>query len=326
MAHSVPSQYQTPADSFRALLDTLERLVVKPNPDSVEELLVTLDKAEAELDILEESGIDVRSERVRWENLLHRLDSQPQLIAIAARGYPGGMSGLRAKHPPAASFWWQADKIRVERLRRQLIRALVLLIIAAIVVYGSYWLFTYFFPPDPVAVAYVQASAEIERAVEAGDWPAAQQTAEAAIANTSDPDLILFAAAVAEQAGDETRAAELRSEAQTTLADNPLLYWIALGNRRLRVYNAAGAHEAAEEAFKLAPDDAEVALLLGRIAIEQGDRETALAELDRAYTLAMDTSPQLAVSARVMYAELMRQMELPQLNASTQPTSTATTP
>jgi len=326
LAHNVESQFQTPTDALRGLLDSLERLAVKPNPSSVEELLVSLDKAEAELDILEESGIDVRSERVRWENLLRRFDSQPQLIAIAARGYPGGMSGLRAKHPPAESFWWQADKIRAERQRRQLIRAIVLLLIAAVVVYGSYWLFTYFFPPDPAAVAYVQASADIERAVDAGDWNAALQTAEEAIAGSSDPDLILFAAAVAEQAGAEERAAELREQARALLPENPLGYWVTLGNRRLRVFNADKAQEAAEEALALAPDDPEVALLLGRIAIERGDRAVALSELDRAYNLALESSPQLAVSARVMYADLMRQIELPQLDATTQPTDTTPAP
>lgn len=323
LAHNVVSQYQTPTDALRGLLESIERLAVKPNPSSVEELLVSLDKAEAELDVLEMGGVDVRSERVRWENLLRRFDSQPQLIAIAARGYPGGMSGLRATHPPAASFWWQADRIRAERLRNQLTRALVLLIFSAVVVYGSYWLFTWFFPPDPVAVAYVQASADIERGVDAGDWEAALQTAEAAIANNSDPELILFAAAVAEQAGKEARAAELREQAKTLLADNPLSYWITLGNRRLRVFNADAAQEAAEEALALAPNDAEVALLLGRIAIERGDRAVALVELDRAYNLAIDTSPQLAVSARVMYADVLRQLEMPEIDATTPQTTTA---
>lgn len=318
MAHFIPAQYSTPADALRSLLDTLERLAVKPTSDSVEELLVTLDKAEAELDLLEENGVDVRSERVRWENLLRRIDSRPQLIASAAHGLPGGMDALRARHAPADSFWWNADKERANRQRRQLTRTLVGLIAVAVVAVGAYWLFVRLFPPDPVAVAYVQASADIERFVDAGDWQAALGSAENAIRDNKDPDLVLFAAAVAEKAGEEARAEELREEARTLLSNNPLLYWIGLGNRRLRVYNAEGAEEAAQEALALAPDDAEVALLLGRVALENGDRATALSEFDRAYTLAVDTQPQLAVSARVLYADLLRQIELPSTDMETE--------
>lgn len=324
MARTVETSYQTPADALRKLLDRLEKLTVKPNPHSVEELLVTLDKAEVELDLLEGSEIDVRSERVRWENLLRRLSSKPELIASAASGVTGGLGALRAAHPPAESFWWYADAQRAERQRKSLTRFLVAVVAVIFLLVGGYWLINTLFPPDPAAVAYLETSSKIEQAIDAEDLPAALAIVQQAITTNDDIELLIWAAVLAERTGDETLAQEYRDQALARLPDNPVGFWISVGNKRLRAYDSEGAAAAAQEALALLPEDGESLLLAGRAAMTLNDRAAALDYLDRAYLAAGDDNPQLAVSARVLYGELLRQIELPDNTESITGTTTIT--
>lgn len=312
MARTIESTYQTPMDGLRKALDRLENLVVKPNAQSVEELLVTLDKAEVELDLLEGNAIDVRSERVRWENLLRRLSSKPELITSAANGISGGLAGLRARHPPAESFWWHADAQRAERQRKGLTRVLVTIVTVIFLLAGAYWLFNTLFPPDPAAVAYLEVSGDIEQAIDAGDIPAALAIAQEALETRDDVEFVLWAAVLAERAGDEALAQQYRDQAQASMQTNPAAFWIALGNNRLRAYDNEGAMAAAQEALTILPEDGESLLLAGRAAMLNGDRMEALDYLDRAYLAAGESNPQLAVSARVLYGELLRQLEMPE--------------
>ena len=103
MAHAVDSRVNNPANQLRALLDEAEKLAVKPEAAAVETLLVTLDQIDSELSSLTQNGGDLRSEQVRWENLLRRLESDPNLIARPA-AQTGGLGKLRAAHPPASGF------------------------------------------------------------------------------------------------------------------------------------------------------------------------------------------------------------------------------
>lgn len=311
MARTVATSYQTPADALRKALDRLENLVVKPNAQSIEELLVTLDQAEVELDLLEGSGIDVRSERVRWENLLNRISSKPELITAAASGVTGGLAALRTAHPPAESFWWHADAQRAERQRRGLTRFLVTVVALIVLLAGAYWLFNTLFPPDPTAVAYIETASKIEQAIDADDYPRALAVVQEALKSNPDVELVLWAAVLAERTGDETLAQQYKEQAQTALQATPAAFWISLGNKRLRAYDSEGASAAAQEALKILPEDGESLLLAGRAALTLGDRQAALDYLDRAYLAAGEENPQLAVSARVLYGELLRQIELP---------------
>lgn len=314
MARTVETTYQTPADALRKALDRLEILVVKPNALSIEELLVTLDKAEVELDLLEGSGIDVRSERVRWENLLNRIGSKPELITSAASGVTGGLAGLRAAHPPAESFWWHADSQKAERQRKSLTRFLVTAVAIIFLLAGAYWLFNTLFPPDPTAVAYLETSSDIEQAIDANDYPAALAVAQEALKTSNDVEVVLWAAVLAERTGDEALAQQYKDQAQAALQATPAAFWISLGNKRLRAYDSEGAAAAAQEALKLLPEDGESLLLAGRAAMTLGERQAALDYLDRAYLAAGDSNPQLAVSARVLYGELLRQIEMPEMS------------
>lgn len=153
MATNVATQYASPAGALSARLERLEELVEEPVPANVEALLVLLDDTQAELVNLERSNLEVGEERLHWNSLLEDLEKRPQLISVPARGVPGGMNALRAKHPPATAFWWQADRLRAAHLRSQLLRAILLLLVAAAVVWGAAWLWSYLAPDDAESAA-----------------------------------------------------------------------------------------------------------------------------------------------------------------------------
>jgi tetratricopeptide (TPR) repeat protein len=289
-------------------------------------LLTSLDRVEAEFDRLEEGGVDLRAERVRWGNLTDRLRSHPALIARAAAPLPGGLAALRAKHAPAAAFWWHADEERDRRVRRALIETLAIVggIIAVLIV--GYQIVIRLFPPDPRAVALIQTSSAIDARIAEGDWPGALAVAEASFAEwPDDPELASWVAVLAEQTGDPARAAEATLIAQELLADDPVRFWLLQSELRQRTGDYQGGSAAADKALALAPDNPEATFMKGKAAMFLNDRETALIYLDRTYTLASESNPQLALNARVLWGELIQraQLELPAGATSTlTPTST----
>lgn len=325
MAHSVDSQATSPGAALRAELDGLERLAVKPSRASVEELLLKLDEVQAALERLEEGNTDVRAERVRWENVTRRLESRPGLIAGPAVA-AGGLPALRRKHGretnPQRGAWWDADITRRRRIRRVITETTAILAGIAALVLVAWWIFVTFFPPDPVAVALLNATTAIERQVDAGDWPAALAEAETSFAtNPGQPELALWVAVLAEITGDSARAEEMRTRALELLQGDRVGFYLVLSNHQARAAQGEAAVKSAEAALALEPENPEVTFALGRAAFIVGDRERALEYLDKTYTLAIESNPQLALNARVLYGDMMRMPDL-----STLESTLATTP
>ena len=157
MAESVTNQIPvpeltTPLGAIHTHLDAIERLIDNPAPKSLEELLVTLDAAKSEIDIHDENYVETSEEGARWNTIVQTLRKRPQIISVPARGVPGGMAALRATHPEGKGFWWEADKMRAEQQRNQLIRALILLAIAALIMWGAGWLWSNYFTTDETAL------------------------------------------------------------------------------------------------------------------------------------------------------------------------------
>lgn len=324
MAHTVDSQTSTPANLLRAELDTLERLAVKPTAATVEALLLKLDEVQSTLEQMEESGVDLRGERMRWENVTRRLDSHPGIIARAA-ATAGGLAALRRKHgvteAGSRGSWWQADMVRARRTRRVAFESVAMIAAVAAVVIGAYWLFITVFPPDPEAVALLNATTAIERHVDAGDLPAALASAEESFAaNPAAAELALWVAVLAQETGDDARAEEARSLGLDLLEGNRVRYLLLMSEQQARIGNAEAALESARQALDLEPENPEATFAMGRAAMMAGDREAALEYLDKTYQLAIDTNPQLAVSARVLYGDLLRQPDFSTPSTIAEPT------
>lgn len=309
MAHVVDSRIRNQAGQVRDLLAALENATVRPASANVEELLQHLDETEALLAEVEAQEIEMRPEHVRWNNIVQRLDSQPKLIATAAAGLPGGLAALRQNNPPAESFWWHADTIQMQRTRKKLLKTARTLGIVVVVLGAAYWLFMTIFPPDPHAVAVLRATSDIERLVDTQEWDEALAVAETSLlAMPGDPEVGLWVAVAAEQAGKTARAEEVLAQIKAGMAEQPILYWLLLGERRLRAGDLDGSRAAAEAALAIEPENPEILLLMGRVAMLANDRAMALDYLDQAYNLALETNPQLAVHARVLYSDLLQQL------------------
>lgn len=321
MAQLIDSGVRNAGARLRDDLDMLERLAVKPDAKTVESLLTSLDAVEQEMASLEDDGLDLRSERVRWGNLTDRLQSRPNLIARAASGLPGGLSALRARHAPATGFWWHADEVRARRLRRAWTESLAIVAGVAIVLVVGYWLFTWLFPPDPRAVAVVRATADIQAGIGQGDWDAALEAAETALAAwPDDPELAIWVGVLATHTGDEARSAEALAAARSLLSDTPSRYWLLLSSAYQDAGSAEDGMAAADEALALAPDDPEANFIKGKAAMLLGDRAMALEYLDRTYTLASDANPALAVNARVLWSEMIQTAPMLPDDATAPPT------
>lgn len=306
MAHAVDSRANNPANQLRELLDEAEKLVVKPDAATVETLLATLDQIELELGALAENGGDLRPEQVRWENLLRRLESNPNLIARPA-AQAGGMERMRAAHPPAAGFWWRADALQSARVRRSIRRTAITVALVAAALLIIPWLVNRIFPPDPVAVAVLQATSSAERMVETQDWPNAAAVIDQALVDLpQSPELLIWGVVLAEQMQDALKAADLTTRVQSLFTDDPTRFYIMLGMTRLRVGDVEGAMAAGEQAAAINPEDPQAYFIMGNAASQAGDVTAALDFYEKTFTLAEKDNPELAVNARVLWGTLIQ--------------------
>ena len=309
MAHAIESRANSPANDLRDELEKAERRIVTLDGANVEDFLLLLDGIEQTFEKLAQNQADLRPEEARWESLLSRLSSKPGPLVAAAK-QAGGLAALRAKHPPAKSFWWHLDVELATRRARSVRRALITTIVTVLVVVGGLRAVDYFFPPDPRAVAMVNTNAEIEQLIFDGEWEAALEVVMRAQQEWPDePELVVWEAVLSEQLGDERRAQRALERAQQLVADNPVGLWVLVGNNRLNVGNLDGAEAAANQALAIAPEEPQAIFLLGSVAEARGDNATAIERFNQVFELAEADNPQLAVIARVRMGNLLQRME-----------------
>jgi cytochrome c-type biogenesis protein CcmH/NrfG len=306
MAYAIESRANSPANALRDALDLAERQIVQVDGTTIEAFLVLLDRIEQHFAELAEINTDVRPEQVRWESLLNRISSKPGPLAAAA-AQAGGLANLRAKHPPAESFWWHVDA-EVARRRTQTIRRTVITVSSLVVIVGALlWALNFFFPPDPRAVLLSNTDADVQRLAMEGRWAEALALVEQAQVTLPDePELLIWEGVLAEQIGDTARAEASLAEARSLLTDNLIGYWLQLGNQRLRVGNLAGGEAAANKALALNPNEPQATFLLADVAEGRGDIPSAIAFFNQTFDLAEADNPQLAVIARVRMGNLLQ--------------------
>lgn len=321
MAHTVESSVQNPASRLRASILALESAAVAPTAASLEDLLLQLDATQAAIADLEAQGVDLRAERVRWDNLTNRIASRPALVARPAAALPGGLEALRSRHGKSidSAPWWGADVTLSKRRRRVGVEIVAILVGIPLVLVAAYFLFSAIFPPDPVAVAILEVEATIDQAVVDGDLAAALPAARAAWeANPDRSELAAWVAVLATEAGDAELAADAAAAAALLLADDPVMLALTYADHNARIGNAAASLDYARDALALDELNAMAWYQQGRAARMLGDRALALQSLARASELAMESSPELSVNARVMYGDILQQPDLSALGGVTQ--------
>ena len=310
MAHAVDSRSENPANALRDALAEAETLVVAVNAENVESFLVLLDTIEQALDELsQQEALDIRPEQGRWESLLRRIASSPGAIASAA-ARAGGYAALRAKHPPAESFWWYLDEEVNKRRWKLLRRTAITLVTIVVVVFGGVWLVDTLFPPDPDTLVMVESQAQIDERIFQQDWDGALEiVGETRQRLPTEPELMIWEAVLAEQAGDTVRAEAALTEAQAALADQPEMFWVTTGNYRIMVGDNEGAEAAANAALEINPESAMAVFILANAADNRGERIAAIDLFEEVFLLAEDDNPQLAVIAKVRMGQLMQQFD-----------------
>jgi len=306
MAHAVDSRASSPANALRDALDEVEDLVVKPNAQTIERLLIKLDEINAMLVELGQTNIDLRPELVRWEGVRSRVSSNPGAIVSAAAAV-GGLAKLREKHPPAENFWRHLDK-EVARQRLQTVRRLAIVLGSIVgVVLIVYFVLETFFPPSPDTLLMLDTNQNVEERLRAGDLAGARRAVEAGLEQLpNEPELWIWDVTLSEMLGDDERAQRSLARAQEILADQPVALWVTLGNQRLQLGNLEGAEAAAQRVIELDPDEAQGYFLLANVAELSGDYPEAIDMFEKTFQLAEDDNPQLAVISRVRLGTLLQ--------------------
>lgn len=295
--------------TLRNALEQTERQLARLDGTNVEKFLVGLDLLQQMFAEFGQEKAALRAEEGRWESVLNRLSAKPELVVNAA-SHAGGLTKLRAKHPPAAGRWWHLDR-EVARRRTQWVQRVgaiigVIVVVVAALVIGS----NYFIPSATDAGALTTTTAAIDSLVTEQKWPEALTLVEKARQTLpAEPELLVWAAVLMEQTGDAARAQTSLAQAQQQFTGPPAAFWTLVGNRRLQVGNWAGAEEGAQQALASAPQDAEATFLLGNVAAARGDTLQANAYFSQTMTLAGDANPALAALVRVRLGNLQQQVE-----------------
>ncbi|CAN5692597.1 hypothetical protein BH10CHL1_BH10CHL1_03570 [soil metagenome] len=326
LAYKTEKRSHSPVDVVRDALDKAERQVVSPDANNIEEFLTALDSIEEQLTTLTATQADVRPEQGRWDSLVARIATKPEPIAAAA-AKAGGLTKLRAQHPPAESFWWHVDaeirRRRVRAVRRFLITTVA--IIAGVVF--LLWGVDYLFPPNPNTILLVNATSDVEQLVAEQKWAEALkriQTARTALPN--EPELLVWEGVLYEQLKDPIHAKASLDQAQVLVKDQPAGFWILVGNKRFQVGNLTGAEEAANLALKISPEEPQGTLLLAGVAEARGDNPKAISLFSQTADLARKVdNPQLEVIAKMRMGTLMQQVN-PFDSGPVTPTNTLTEP
>lgn len=306
MAHAIDTRTDNPANALRDNLAEAERLIVNVDSAHVETLLVLLDKLDQQFDTLAEGDLDLRAEAGRWEGLQSRINRRPAGMVRAGKR-AGGWNRLRARHAPATNFWWQLDQIFAARRNRLVMRTLLTIggVIAGITL--IFWAINTFFPPEPQAVLLLETNSQVSDRLALQDYDGAMKIVdEAQTLLADDPELIAWEVALAEQIGDDARADAASAHLRDSLADQPVIFWLTLSERRLAVGNLNGAEDAAYQAAAVDPENPRPYYLLANIAEFRGDYRVAIDLFEKTYELAEESAPDLAAISRVRMGSLMQ--------------------
>ncbi len=308
MAHSVQDHRNSLANQLRNSLDEAEKAVLRLKAEEVEPFLLGLDELDCQFQTLESDGLDLRGERTRQGSLVSRMNRHPKLITAPASPM-GGLAALRQKHPTATDEWWFLDVVEAER-RGKLIRRIVTnLGVLAGVILLIYVGLTYIFPPDPNAVLSSNASGRLPELAAAGEWEEADKLIAETLAQMTadDPELLIWQSVVAGHFGRQEEADTAFAKAQASVPAEKLSgFWSTVGNVRMAAGDVAGAFAAAQEALAIDPNEAQAYFVLASLAEADGNVPEAIGYFEKAFELATDSNPQLAVIARVRMGMLMQ--------------------
>lgn len=309
MAHIVETQMGTPGAELRGRLDRAERQLPALQPGELGEYLRSLNRVEELLETLTAEAADVRPEMTRWLDLQARLGSRaPKLVKLA--GAEGGFAALRAANPPAEGAWWRLDQLVAEERKRSWTRwAVIGAVVVALLAVGAF-VYSRWLAPSPEVVLVMSTLNQVEQLAQDQKWDEAATVVDQTLQTTpDDPDLLVWAAVLAERRGETDQAADYLARAKAA-ADDPLRFQLALSMKRLQAGDVDGAEAAASAAQAIKADEPQAVLLLGSVAELRSQVQEALALYQQAADLAeQQDNAQLTVIAKMRYGMLLQQLQ-----------------
>jgi len=276
-------------------------------------LLRRLDEISVTLTALEEGGMDVRSERTRFEALESLLAGKKPVLLREMRSV-GGLASARAgeeSSPSEDRWWWYVDVAERGRRRARVRRTAIGLCIGAAVLAIGGFVLNKVFPQDPVLTAKYERTATGERFLDAGEIDAAISEYEAAAElDPSDAEVLVKLGLLYELQGRRPESTEALEKAEDLMGDR-LTFLVTRGMWYARLNDAEAALADGNEAVSVSPDSAEAHMVLARAYEMMGDRGNTLAELDATARLAEAAGNySLYVIAKTNQAMLMQQVQM----------------
>jgi tetratricopeptide (TPR) repeat protein len=306
---------------LRDALEQAERQIVRLDRTNIQEFLVQLDQIEQMWTEYDDPSA-MRSEEARWQSLLKRITTSPQLVTAAA-AQVGGLTKLRSQHFPATGLWWHVDE-QVAEQRNQRSRRLGLIVGVVALVVLAFWIINNVMSRNAATAGMVEPLQQVDQLVENQSWQEALNVVESARQSSpEDVDLLVWDSVLAEQTGSSERSQSSLNQAQKLFVGSPAAFWTLVGNYRLQAGNWDGAEEVGQQALALAPEDAEVTFLLGRVAEARGDMAQATEYYNQTLTLAGDSNLELVALVKIRMG-FLTQNAGPMPGAAPTPGSTQT--
>ncbi len=287
MARFLDTTPETDLERLRKLVDECERLVanVKGSGASVVRLLEGLDEVDKLASRLEADEADIRPELGRVESVHMQLRERAGDVVKEAKA-AGGLAVLRReRRPPDDRWWWHLDDLVRRRRQKAIVRAVAGIALVLALVFGGYRLFMFVFPPNPVASKVATLEAEASRALEKGDYQAAlDDYREAAQVDPTDGGLEVWVSVLAYRVRDVKEGKEAEDAARKLLPGAD--FYVQKGFVYLSLGEPGKAQESLEQAVRLDPSKPMAYYLLGNAMAAQGKAQEAIADYDRAASLA----------------------------------------
>lgn len=306
MTHITEPRATSSVNTLRTALEQAERQVARLDGSNIKEFLIQLDQIEQMFSDLGPDQSALRAEQGRWDGLRNRIDAKPQLL-VSAAAHAGGLTKLRAQHPPATGPWWHLDTAVAQRRTQTLKRTGITIAAVVLVIAVAIWGINAF---SPAAGSPATVTAQIEEMVSAQKLSTARTAVEKALQTApNDPELLVWDAVLNEQIGDAVRAKTSLAQAQQKFVGQPATFWTLVGNHRQQVGNLPGAEAAGQQALTTAPQDADATFLLGSVAEARGDNVLAANFFSKTVALTGNANAQLGVIAKMRMGNLLQRVE-----------------
>ncbi len=300
------------AEDLRAMMRRAELAVADlrgRGPSQALDLLFTLDAIEEATPRLEaQYGVNLKPERTRLQTIENILRSRSGLLVREA-GAARLVEERERQQPPEDHWWWYLDRMVADRrayqMRRWATRGAIIagVLLLALVAYNL------FLAPSPEQQALSERLSEGESLLLQGDFEAARDQYQAAVAlDPTDAGARMYLAVVYEELGQVDAATAEFAEVHQLLPDSADYYsTLSLIYYRMAVGGAdtVGKAEVAARSALGADDSSAMAhFALASVFELQGDNQGAIQEFELASSLSQDAS--LTVLARMRMGMLMQ--------------------